>query len=79
MNAGIHFGQNLATQRRRAGLSQEQLADRAGLHRTAISLSETGKRNPRLDTLVKLAEALGIPVGALVDGIPGADRGTDDR
>jgi transcriptional regulator with XRE-family HTH domain len=78
MDAGLHFGRNLASQRKRAGLSQEELAERAGLHRTAISLSETGKRNPRLDTLVKLAKALGISVGVLVDGISW-ESGADER
>jgi transcriptional regulator with XRE-family HTH domain len=69
MDTGMRFGKNLASQRKRAGMSQEELAERAGLHRTAISLSETGKRNPRLDTMVRLAEALGIPVTTLVEGI----------
>jgi transcriptional regulator with XRE-family HTH domain len=69
MDTGTRFGRNLASQRRQAGLSQEELADRAGLHRTAISLSETGKRNPRLDTMARLADALGVPVTALVDGV----------
>jgi transcriptional regulator with XRE-family HTH domain len=63
------FGKNLAIQREKAGLSQEELAFRASLHRTAISLSETGKREPRLETLVKLAGALEIPVEDLLDGI----------
>jgi transcriptional regulator with XRE-family HTH domain len=75
MEIGAQFGRSLAAQRMRAGLSQEELADRADMHRTAISLSETGKRVPRLDTLLKLAGALGVSVGTLVDGIsfPGSD------
>jgi transcriptional regulator with XRE-family HTH domain len=63
------FAQNLAFHRRAAGLSQEDLAHRAAVHRTQISLMESGKRLPRLDTLVKLAGALGISVAVLLDGI----------
>ena len=75
MNTSLHFGRNLAFLRRKAGLSQEELAERAGLHRTAISLSETGRRNPRLDTMVKLADALAVPVTSLLDGIPDEPAG----
>jgi transcriptional regulator with XRE-family HTH domain len=71
MEIGERFGRNLAAQREKAGLSQEELADRAQMHRTAISLSETGKRMPRLDTLLKLAAALGISAATLLDGIDG--------
>jgi transcriptional regulator with XRE-family HTH domain len=52
-----------------AGLSQEELAFRADIHRTQISLIEGGDRLPRLDTLVKLAGALGVSVEELVEGI----------
>lgn len=60
---------NLAAARRKAGLTQEELADRCGLHRTEISLLERGGREPRLGTLIKLAEALGVPPEKLCKGI----------
>jgi transcriptional regulator with XRE-family HTH domain len=60
---------NLVAARRKAGLTQEELADRCGLHRTEISLLERGGREPRLGTLVKLAEALGVPPERLCAGI----------
>jgi transcriptional regulator with XRE-family HTH domain len=63
------FAQNLARHRQALGLSQEELAGRADIHRTQISLIEGGKRMPRLDTLVKLAGALGVEPGDLLDGI----------
>jgi transcriptional regulator with XRE-family HTH domain len=63
------FGVNLRRARRRADLSQEQLGSRASLHRTAIGLLERGARMPRVDTLVKLATALEIPSGELIEGI----------
>jgi transcriptional regulator with XRE-family HTH domain len=55
-----HFGHNLARRRAVAGFSQEKLASRAHLNRTAISLLENGKRMPRLDTIVALARALDL-------------------
>ncbi len=43
-----------------AGLSQEELAVRAGLSRSTVALVETGKRTPRLDTLSAISAALGL-------------------
>jgi transcriptional regulator with XRE-family HTH domain len=63
------FAANLRRLRKAAGLSQEELAFRADIHRTQISFIEGGKRLPRLDTLVKLAGALGVTANDLVDGI----------
>jgi transcriptional regulator with XRE-family HTH domain len=63
------FAANLRRLRDRADLTQEELARRAGIHRTQISMIEGGERMPRLDTLIKLAGALGVPVGGLVEGI----------
>jgi transcriptional regulator with XRE-family HTH domain len=63
------FAENLARHRQERGLSQEELAARADIHRTQISLIEGGKRMPRLDTLVKLAGALGVEPGDLLEGI----------
>lgn len=60
---------NLVAARRKAGLTQEELADRCGLHRTEISLLERGGREPRLGTLVKLANSLGIRPESLCAGI----------
>jgi transcriptional regulator with XRE-family HTH domain len=63
------FAANLAREREAVGLSQEELAGRADIHRTQVSLIEGGKRMPRLDTLVKLAGALDVPPAKLLDGI----------
>lgn len=63
------LGRNLAEARKKAGLSQEELAFRAHLDRTLISLIERGKRNARLDTLVKLGIGLGVSPAALLKGI----------
>ncbi len=47
-------------------LSQEELAHRAGLHRTYISDIERGARNPSLKTLNRLADALEMPTSDLI-------------
>jgi transcriptional regulator with XRE-family HTH domain len=48
------------------GISQEELAQRAGLHRTYISDIERGARNPTLKTLSRLAVALEISASKLI-------------
>ncbi len=64
------FAENLRKQRDRAGLSQEALADACDLHRTEISLLERSKRSPRLETIVILAQGLGLKsAGDLLDGV----------
>jgi transcriptional regulator with XRE-family HTH domain len=63
------FGANVKRERGRAGLSQEQLADRAGFHATEISRLERGVRDPRLDTIVRISRGLGVAPSVLFDGI----------
>ena len=63
------FGRNLWRCRRRAALSQEELGNRAGLHRTEIGMLEHGTRLARVDTLMKLAGSLGIAPAELLEGI----------
>ncbi|MHB8550710.1 MAG: helix-turn-helix domain-containing protein [Acidiferrobacterales bacterium] len=48
------------------GLSQEALADRAGLHRTYISQIERGLKSPSLKSLEQIANALGLPLSSLL-------------
>jgi DNA-binding XRE family transcriptional regulator len=64
------FGQRLAQLRTDKGLSQEQVADLAGVHRTAISNLEKGAHLPRLDTLLKLAAALAVEPCWLIRDLP---------
>jgi transcriptional regulator with XRE-family HTH domain len=63
------FGENLAYYRAKKGLSQEELASRAEVHRTQVSQLQRAKHLPRLDTLVRLAGALGIPPCNLLEGL----------
>jgi transcriptional regulator with XRE-family HTH domain len=77
MAVADQFGANLVYCRRRAKLSQEDLAVMASVHRTAVGLIERGERVCRIDTLVKLAGSLEVPPGDLLDGIawdPGSTR-----
>jgi transcriptional regulator with XRE-family HTH domain len=60
------FGAVLRRRRETAGLSQEALAARSGLHRTTISLLERGQRTPSIDVVQKLARALGTTMASLV-------------
>jgi DNA-binding XRE family transcriptional regulator len=69
MDIAAHFGANLAHCRKLAKLSQEELAVRAELHRTAVGQLERGERVARVDTLVKLAGSLGVPPGEVLKGI----------
>jgi len=60
------FGQGLRKMRQQTGISQEDLADLADLHRTYISDIERGSRNVSLVNLVRLAQALKITPAELL-------------
>jgi transcriptional regulator with XRE-family HTH domain len=63
------FAANLRRQRRAKGLSQEQLAEKTGLHPSEVSRLERAVREPRLGTIVRLARGLGVSPAKLVNGI----------
>lgn len=67
--AAKRLGRNVFMARRRAGFSQEELGAMASLHRTEIGMVENGTRLPRVDTLIKLASALGVRAEELLAGI----------
>ncbi len=54
------FARNLRRLRMEQGLTQEELAARAGMHRTFIGAVERGDRNASLRTVQRLADALGV-------------------
>jgi transcriptional regulator with XRE-family HTH domain len=70
------FGERLRQVRLAKRLSQEALADAAGLHRTHVSLIERGRRSVRLETLERLARALAVQPAAL---LPSLNESTDGR
>jgi transcriptional regulator with XRE-family HTH domain len=61
-------GTNLARLREARGLSQEEVANWADLHRTEISLMELGKRTPRIDTIFRVLGALEIDAAEAFKG-----------
>ena len=69
MDAQGQFGATVRRLRLAAGLTQEQLGERCKMDLSAVSRLERGGRNPRLDTMVRLAEALGVPPAALLQDI----------
>jgi two-component system, response regulator len=67
INLKILLGVAIKTQRTSLDISQEELAYRAGLHRTYISDLERGVRNPSVDSIGKLARALEVSVSDLFE------------
>lgn len=63
------FGQNVRRIRLERGMTQEAVADAAGLHPTAMSFVETGAREVRLDTIIRIAFALDVEIDALLGGM----------
>jgi transcriptional regulator with XRE-family HTH domain len=66
----VAFGQRLGEVRRRVGVSQEKLAELAGLHRTYVSTVERGKKNISLVNIARLAAALDVEPGDLMPPLP---------
>jgi DNA-binding XRE family transcriptional regulator len=62
------FAERLKRFRSEAGLTQGELAERAGIHRVTVARYESGRRHPGYETLETLAEALALPVGRLLSG-----------
>jgi len=63
------LGQKIREQRVVIGLSQEELADACGLHRTYIGSVERGERNISFQNIVVIARALSISPSILIEGI----------
>jgi transcriptional regulator with XRE-family HTH domain len=60
------FGEHLRELRTAAGLSQEALAEKAGLHRNYVGHIERGEKTASLDVLVRLAAAFNLPMRELL-------------
>lgn len=63
------LGEAVRNFRKAAGYTQEVLAERANLSAIFVSRIERGVESPSFDSLVKIANALGVPVRKLVEGI----------
>lgn len=73
------FGDELKKAREAANLTQDELAVRAGVHRTYVSLLERGKKDPTLQVLFRLAAALGLSASRLVARVEKGRRRADRR
>lgn len=60
------LGESIRAIRKKAGMSMERLAEKADLHHNYIGEIERGEKAASIDTLVKIARALGVPVRSLV-------------
>ena len=65
----LRFSKLLRQTRVAKGMSQEQLANKAGVHRTHISLIERNRRSVRLETLERLARAMDIEPAKLLPSV----------
>ncbi|MBC1239997.1 helix-turn-helix domain-containing protein [Nostoc sp. 2RC] len=74
LNINQRFGKAVRKRRREMDLSQEDLAERAELHRTYVSTLERGLVNPTLETIEKVAAALEISISDLLTNY-GVERG----
>lgn len=64
---GVRLGQRVRELRLAAGLTQAELARRTGIHRPNIARVEAGRHTPSLETLARLANAIGVPTTAVLD------------
>lgn len=63
----LRFGERIRALRREQGLNQDELAHRAGLHRSHIGLIENARRDAQLSTIYRLAVALALTPAQLLD------------
>jgi transcriptional regulator with XRE-family HTH domain len=63
------FAANVRRLRKECGLTQERLAEEAGLHLTDVARIETLRRDPGIKVVAKLARGLRVPASVLLEGI----------
>jgi transcriptional regulator with XRE-family HTH domain len=61
------LGMRIKEARGRKGMSQEEVASKAGIHRVTLANIERGAKTPTLDTLERLAKALELPLRKLLE------------
>lgn len=67
MSLSERIGSNIRRRRKELGLTQEQVGEKAGLDWTTIGAAERGVRNLSVESLLKVADALGVTAGDLVE------------
>lgn len=65
----INFGKRVRDERAKQGLSQEELAERAGVHRTYIGMVERAEKNITLANMKRIAQALELTISDLLKGV----------
>jgi transcriptional regulator with XRE-family HTH domain len=70
----MSFGSNLQDLRNKAGLSQSELAAKAGIPVKTIQSWEIDRALPRVDALIKLSQALDVPLEALTSGVDASKK-----
>jgi transcriptional regulator with XRE-family HTH domain len=78
-SAASTVGSRVRERRQRVGITQETLAELAGLHWTFIGQVERGTRNLSLHNLIKIADGLGADPADLVAGLTAADVPPSDN
>jgi len=68
MDLLTRFAGNVPRLRAKKKLSQKALADKVGISVSYVSMLERGQRSPPLETIEKMAKALGVPPAALLGG-----------
>jgi transcriptional regulator with XRE-family HTH domain len=63
------FGRRLAEVRKSKGMTQQRLAEKLDISLVSVGYIETGKRWPRLGTLHRIADCLGVPLSELFKGL----------
>ena len=66
MNEAERLGKNIKRIRTTKGISQGEISRRLNVDKSFISNIENGKTNPTLETIVKIAKAIGVSVGELM-------------
>ncbi len=65
----MEIGENIKLIRKEKGYTQKQLAEKLGTSPQNFAQYENGKRKPKFETLKKIADALGVPAGDLIESI----------
>ena len=68
MDLLTRFATNVRRLREKKKLSQKALADTVGISVSYVSMLERGQRSPPLETIEKMAKALGVPAASLLAG-----------
>ncbi len=62
----VRFGERVREERLALGLSQEELAERCGVHRTYVGMIERAEKNVTLKNIERFAQALEVPIHRLL-------------